>query len=90
MAKRDTIKTTGQRRGRPMSLRSAARYAVPVAAALLLGGPASSTSAQEPPETTVLVKPCEERCGLTLVPVVEFGEDAGPGMIERARGDSDL
>ena len=52
-------------------------------AALLVGVPASSTSAQEPPEPTVLeLSACEERCGLTLVPVVEFGEDAGPGMIE--------
>ena len=55
------------------------KYTVLLAPALLVGVPASSASAQEPPEPTVLeLSACGERCGLTLVPVVEFGEDAGP------------
>ncbi len=38
---------------------------------------------QEPPDAAVLeLGPCTARCGMTLVPVAEFGEAAGPGMIE--------
>ena len=38
---------------------------------------------QEPPDAAVVdLGPCTERCGMTLVPVAEFGEAAGEGMIE--------
>lgn len=38
---------------------------------------------QEQPDAAVLeLNPCTERCGMTLVPVAEFGEAAGAGMIE--------
>ena len=38
---------------------------------------------QEPPDAAVVdLSPCTERCGMTLVPVAEFGEAAGEGMIE--------
>lgn len=35
-----------------------------------------------PAAATVELTPCTERCGMTLVPVAEFGEAAGAGMIE--------
>ena len=54
-------------------------------ALLLAAGAHHLASAQDPPEAGVVsLDPCEERCGLTLVPVIEFGEDEGPGMIEGA------
>lgn len=38
---------------------------------------------QEPPAAAAVeLSPCTERCGMTLVPVAEFGEAAGAGMIE--------
>ena len=38
---------------------------------------------QEPPDAAVLeLGPCTDRCGMTLVPVAEFGEAEGAGMIE--------
>lgn len=38
---------------------------------------------QEPADANVLeLGPCTQRCGMTLVPVTEFGEAVGPGMIE--------
>lgn len=47
------------------------------------GSNEDSPPEQEPPDAAVLeLGPCTQRCGMTLVPVAEFGEAAGPGMIE--------
>ena len=32
----------------------------------------------------MVLEPCQEQCGITLVVEKEFGEDSGPGMIEAA------
>ena len=54
-----------------------------VQAGLLTAWAPRSASAQESPEPAVVaLSPCGSGCGLTLIPVVEFGEDTGPGMIE--------
>ena len=47
------------------------------------GANESTPPEQEPPGATVLEPgSCTERCGMTLVPVAEFGESSGAGMIE--------
>lgn len=47
------------------------------------GSKESTPLEQEPPDAAVVeLNPCTERCGMTLVPVAEFGEAAGEGMIE--------
>ena len=47
------------------------------------GSNEDSPPEQEPPGAAVLeLSPCTQRCGMTLVPVAEFGEAVGPGMIE--------
>lgn len=37
---------------------------------------------ERPAAAVVELNPCTERCGMTLVPVAEFGEAAGEGVIE--------
>ena len=49
---------------------------------VLLGGRAAVASAQEASPATIEIRPCVERCGLTSVVVSEYGDAAGPGMIE--------
>lgn len=57
-----------------------------VAAAIGLAALAAATgsSAQEPTPVTMVVEPCAGSCDLTLVPEGEYGEDAGPGMIDES------
>ena len=50
--------------------------------AILAGVSGGDGSAQE--ATSVLLAPCAEPCGIELVVEGEYGEDAGPGMIEAA------
>ena len=51
-------------------------------AAILVGAYAGRGFAQE--AAGVVLEPCQEQCGITLVVEKEFGEDSGPGMIEAA------
>lgn len=62
----------------PLSHRS---LRVMCAASLAVGMAPIGLSAQEPVHRLDL-EPCAELCGLRLVPVGEFGEATGPGMIE--------
>lgn len=58
-------------------------FAVVAGVAAGLGGGVSGGASQESVGATEL-EPCRARCGLTLVPEREYGDDSGPGMIEAA------
>ena len=60
---------------------SSSRLLLPVAVAVALGVGASTATAQDSVDAVVL-EPCREPCGLTLVPEREYGADSGEGMIE--------
>ncbi len=60
---------------------SSSRLLLPVAAIVALGVGSSTATAQESVDAVVL-EPCREPCGLTLVPEREYGADSGEGMIE--------
>ena len=60
---------------------SNSRLLLPVAVAVALGVGSSTATAQESVDAVVL-EPCRESCGLTLVPEREYGADSGEGMIE--------
>ena len=72
----------------PVPIATRAALACLLALALACGSGDSGSNEnlpleQEPPDAAVVeLSPCTERCGMTLVPVAEFGEAAGAGMIE--------
>ena len=72
----------------PVPIATRAALACLLALALACGSGDSGSNEnlpleQEPPDAAVVeLSPCTERCGMTLVPVPEFGEAAGAGMIE--------
>lgn len=70
----------------PIATRAALACSLALASACGSGDSGSNENLpleqQQPDAAVVELGPCTERCGMTLVPVAEFGEAAGAGMIE--------